>query len=58
MKQQYKLIYKEDGETITVISDDPNTLLIVLHTKVSASIIKYRASKVFELISYGKTSEK
>ena len=57
MKQQYKLVYKEDGETVTVISDDPDTILIVMHTKVSAYIAKYRDSKAFELISYGKNTK-
>jgi len=52
--KKYKLIYKENDKEITVISDDPDALMIVLSQKVALGASKYRSGSKFELIFYGE----
>lgn len=58
MKKKYKLIYLEGDKEVTLVSTDPNALMIVLNEKVSAHVGRYRNSVGFELVSYGEIREK
>lgn len=58
MKKKYKLVYIESGEEVTLVSTDPDAIMIVLNEKVSNHVGRYRNGPTFELISYGETKEK
>ena len=57
MKTEYKLVYKENDKMKTVVSNDPQVLLLILNDKIPAHVSKYRNSAKFELVSYEATSE-
>jgi|TARA_Y100001970_G_C14085782_1_gene777199 hypothetical protein len=57
MKTEYKLVYKENDELKTVISNDPQVILLILNDKIPAHVSKYRNSAKFELVSYEIISE-
>jgi len=58
MSKKYKLVYIENGEEVTLVSTDPEAIMIVLNEKVSNHVGRYRNSPAFELVSYGETKEK
>ena len=58
MSKKYKLIYIENGEEVTLVSTDPEAIMIVLNEKVSNHVGRYRNGPTFELVSYGETKEK
>ena len=58
MSKKYKLVYIEDGEEVTLVSTDPEAIMIVLNEKISKYVGRYRNSPTFELVSYGETKEK
>lgn len=57
MKTEYKLVYKENDKMKTVVSNDPQVLLLILNDKIPAHVSKYRNSAKFELVSYEAISE-
>jgi len=57
VKTEYKLVYKENDKMKTVVSNDPQVLLLILNDKIPAHVSKYRNSAKFELVSYEAISE-
>lgn len=57
MKKEYKLVYREDSKEKTVVSSDPEVLLMVLAQKIPAHVSRYRNAPDFELVSYGEDTK-